>query len=170
MVKRIVGSELVGLVFVDSSACSTLPEQTRRAGKLVVNQSQTRITLHGIAPNRNGFLPAPELPERFALLLARENQIISFGQRFIQTRTRFFVTAQTIQDRAAIIEAQSFALVFLVSCGRVRAFVRIAQRRLTNIQTKPASAELRCLQTTPSSKPYQIMLFSLKNVFRDPPG
>jgi len=41
------------------------------------------------------------------------------GQRFIQTRTRFFVTAQTIQDRAAIIEAQSFALVFLVSCGRV---------------------------------------------------
>ena len=95
-----------------------LPDDTRRAGKLVVNQSQTRIALYGIVPNRNSFVPAPELPERFALLLARQDQVISFGQRFVQTRTRFFVTSQAVQDRAAIIKTQSFALLFLVSCGR----------------------------------------------------
>src|SRR5207249_8619342 len=51
-------------------------------------------------------------------------------------------------------------------CG---AFVRIAQRRLTNIQTRPASAELRCLQTTRSSKPPHNALF-LRKCFGDPPG
>ena len=72
MIKRIVRSELVRLVFVDTRffgvACDTCG-----AGKLVVNQSQTRIPLYGIAPNRNSFFPLPELPERFALLLTRQD-------------------------------------------------------------------------------------------------
>src|SRR4029077_4764404 len=117
MEERIVRSELVRLLFVNIGLLE-LALQARRASKLVVNQSQTRITLYGIAPNRNSFLPVPELPERFALLLTRQDQIISFGQRFVQTRARFFVTPQPVQDRAAIIKAQSFGLVFLVSCGR----------------------------------------------------
>src|SRR6202022_1162097 len=55
------------------------------------------------------------LPERFTFFLSRENQIISFGQRFIETRPRFFVTPQTIEDRTTIIKTQSFALSCLVS-------------------------------------------------------
>src|SRR5215467_4731421 len=91
-----------------------------RSGKLVVSQNQTRVPLDGVGPNRNSFIPSTELPECFAFLLARKNQIISFRQRFIQSGSRFIVTAETTQDRAAIIETQSFALVFLPSCGRAK--------------------------------------------------
>ncbi len=117
MIKRIVRSELVGLFFVTHRLLRRLPERALGAGKLIVGQGQTRIALYGIGPNRNGFVLATQLPERFAFFLARENQVFSFRQRFIQTRSRFVITAQTIQDRAAIIKAQSFALLFLVSCG-----------------------------------------------------
>src|SRR6516162_845879 len=89
-----------------------------RSGKLVVSQNQTRVALDGVSPNRNSFIPSTELPECFAFLLARKNQIVPFRQRFIQSDSRFLIAAESIQDRATIVEAQSFALVLLVSCGR----------------------------------------------------
>ena len=137
-----------------SSTCLT----TLCAGKLVVGQSQACIALDGIGPNRNGFVPAAKLPERFAFFLARENQIVSFRQSFIQTGSRLVVTPQTIQNRAAIIKTQSFACSFLMSCGlaeRLYGLFRVA-KRYSN-QASFGSASL--FTNSPVSKQPENVLF-----------
>ena len=78
MVERIVGRELVGLFFVRRCLFESA-EGLLGASQFTIRQGQSRIALHGIAPNRNGFLLAAQLPERFAFFLARENQIFSLA-------------------------------------------------------------------------------------------
>src|SRR6516165_6757688 len=96
-----------------------------RSGKLVVSQNQTRVALDRVSPNRNSFIPSTKLPECFAFLLARKNQIVPFRQRLIQSSSRFLIAAESIQDRATFVEAQSLALIFLMSCGRAKHLYRL---------------------------------------------
>src|SRR5439155_17116614 len=63
MVKRIVGSELVGLIFIQISFVK-LARRARCASKLVIDQHHLRVALQGVGPNRNSFLPTAELPKR----------------------------------------------------------------------------------------------------------
>ena len=107
MVKRIVGSELVRLFFV-SGCFFESAQRSLGAGELIAGQGKSGIALHGISPNRDGFFLAAELPERLAFFLASENQIVALRQGLIETRPRLLVATQTIQNRAAIIETQSF--------------------------------------------------------------
>src|SRR5437773_5775361 len=72
MEMRIIGSGLVGFVFVNARFLES-SQRSLSACELIVGQDKVRIALHGVAPNRNGFLPATKLPERFAFFLASEN-------------------------------------------------------------------------------------------------
>src|SRR2546423_374893 len=133
------------------------------AGELIVSQSQAGIALHRVGPNRNSFIAAPELPKRFPFFLARENQVVSFRQRFIQTCSRFFITAHTIQDRAAIIKTQSFALAFLISRSMAKqldGLVRVAQKIFKPRQLRHCLAVYKQPEVRGSLK----MLFSRKDV------
>src|SRR5439155_13456416 len=95
MEKWIIGSELVGLFFVEIGFVG-LARCASCASELVIGQDKVRIALHGVGPNRNSFRLAAQLPERFAFFLARENQVISFGKRSIQTGSGFIVTGETV--------------------------------------------------------------------------
>jgi hypothetical protein len=72
MVKRIGRSELVSLVFVSGRFLES-SQRSLGACELIVGQGKLRIALHRVAPNRNGFLLATKLPERFAFFLTSEN-------------------------------------------------------------------------------------------------
>ncbi len=50
MVKRIVGSELVGLFFMGDRFCGSA-QRCCGAGELIIGQDKTPIALHGIGPN-----------------------------------------------------------------------------------------------------------------------
>src|SRR4026209_1286963 len=88
-------------------------------GKLVIYEGQTRIAPGGIAPHRNGFVSVAKLHERFAFLLARQNQVVAFCQSVIQPSLCLVVTSEPIQNSAALIETQSLRLSFLISRGPV---------------------------------------------------
>ena len=65
----------------------------------------------------DGLLPAAELPQRFAPLLARENEVGPFGQGLVEAGERLLVAPQAVQDGAAVVEAQGPALPSLVLRG-----------------------------------------------------
>ena len=76
------------------------------AGEQVVGRGRGRHCSDGVRPGRDRLLPAAEPPQRFAPLLARDDQVGPLGQGLIEARERLLVAAQAVQDRAAIVEAR----------------------------------------------------------------
>ena len=113
---RVLGSVLVGSRFMGDRRFRPA-QRPGGAGEQVVGQDETGIARDGIRPRGDGLLPAAELPQRFAPLLARENEVGPFGQGLIETGQRFLVAPQAVQDGAAVVEAQGPALPSLVLGG-----------------------------------------------------
>ena len=141
--KRVAGRELVGLLFI-SGGIFGLPVERGGSGEKIVSERQTGFAADRVAPGGDGFGAASELPERFALFLARRDQIGAFRQRRVERRERLLVASQTIEDRAAIIPAQSFALpretVYLPT-ARLLGFSRLSDQMRQQLDAAYAAAD-----------------------------